>query len=102
MRKPMPVTTSAITAASGSISRVHDAWNETPPFSVTAGIGGIHSPRTTARAIGIRATLAVHAIASASDPSIDAHATAAVTARLNQRIPNSPLIAAPAAGNAGT
>ncbi len=72
--------------------------------AVSSGIAGIHWAMTTscARASAGRPSSPMNApIAIASEPAIAAHPTSPAVVRLKNRMPTSPLIAAPAAGRSG-
>ena len=100
----MPVTTSSITAESGSRRRDQGTVKLLIPFAVASRIGGIQVPSTTSytRAPSGRASRSTNAHADRPNaPAMTAHASPPASVRLNHRIPNRPLTAAPAAGRRG-
>src|SRR5687767_10439245 len=104
MTEPMPVTTSTITAESGSRRSDQGTVKAPMPDAVASGIGGIQVPSTASkmRPPSGRASSWPQAQADRPNaPAIAAHPTTAACVRLNHRMPNRPLSAAPAAGRRG-
>src|SRR5688572_11637806 len=104
INRPMPVTTRIIIPESGSSLNAQGTSNDPIPCAVASGIGGIQWPRLTtwSLASGGRPSICQNAYSDTpSAPVIAAHATNPDVRLLNERMPTSPLIAAPMPGRIG-